>query len=114
LQTELTEYLRANSGAFDLIVSADTLVYFGDLREVVAVAADALRADGRLVFTLERAPDGETNAGYRLESHGRYSHVRSYVEQLLSGVRLQAKIVYADLRTEAGIPVRGLVVRAIK
>ena len=114
VQTELTEYLRANSGAFDLIVSADTLVYFGDLREVVAVAADALRADGRLVFTLERAPDGETNAGYRLESHGRYSHVRSYVEQLLSGVRLQAKIVYADLRTEAGMPVRGLVVRAIK
>ena len=114
LQTELTKYLRENSGAFDLIVSADTLVYFGDLTEVLAVAADALRADGYLVFTLERAPEGETNVGYRLESHGRYSHVRSYVEQLLGAVGLQAKIIYADLRTEAGIPVRGLVVRATK
>jgi predicted TPR repeat methyltransferase len=114
LQSELTKYLRENNGAFDLIVSADTLVYFGDLREVVAVAANALRADGHLVFTLERAPDGETHVGYRLESHGRYSHDRSYVEQLLGAVGLQTKIIYADLRTEAGMPVRGLLVRATK
>jgi hypothetical protein len=51
--------------------------------EVLAVAADALRADGHVVFTLERAPDGETNDGYRLELHGRYSHDPRYVEQLL-------------------------------
>ena len=31
VKAELTEYLRANREAFDLIVSADTLVYFGDL-----------------------------------------------------------------------------------
>ena len=29
VQGELTEYLRGSSDAFDLIVSADTLVYFG-------------------------------------------------------------------------------------
>jgi len=114
LQTELTKYLRENSGAFDLIVSADTLVYFGDLTEVLAVAADALRADGHLVFTLERAADDETNDGYRLELHGRYSHHPRYVEQLLGAVGLRAKMVYADLRTEGGVPVRGLVVRATK
>jgi predicted TPR repeat methyltransferase len=34
IRTELTEYLRENSDAFDLIVSADTLVYFGDLAGV--------------------------------------------------------------------------------
>jgi predicted TPR repeat methyltransferase len=114
LQAELTTYLRENGGAFDLIVSADTLVYFGDLREVIAVAAGALRPDGRLAFTLERAREGETSVGYRLESHGRYSHVRSYVEQVLGAVGLQPTIVDADLRTEAGAPVQGLVVRATK
>ena len=114
LQAELTEYLRDSGGAFDLIVSADTLVYFGDLGEVIAVAAAALRIDGRLVFTLERAPEGETNVRYRLESHGRYSHTRSYVEQVLGSVGLQATIVDADLRTEAGAPVHGFVVRATK
>jgi predicted TPR repeat methyltransferase len=113
-QAELTTYLRENGAAFDLIVSADTLVYFGDLREVIAVAAGALRMHGHLVFTLERAAEGETNVGYRLQSHGRYSHVRSYVEQVLSATGLQPKVVDADLRTEAGAPVRGLVVRATK
>jgi len=112
LHAELTNYLRENRAAFDLIVSADTLVYFGDLREVIAVAAGALRMNGQLVFTLERAAEGETNVGYRLESHGRYSHVRSYVEQVLCAVGLQPKVVDADLRTEAGAPVQGLVVRA--
>ena len=33
MKAELTDYLHDNSEAFDLIVSADTLVYFGDLRE---------------------------------------------------------------------------------
>ena len=40
-------------GAFDVIVSADTLVYFGALEEVVAAAAKALRPGGVLVFTVE-------------------------------------------------------------
>ena len=55
VKAELTEYFRGNSGAFDLIVSADTLVYFGDLKGVVAAAARALRPNGKLVFTLEDA-----------------------------------------------------------
>jgi predicted TPR repeat methyltransferase len=114
IRTELTKYLRENSGAFDIIVSADTLVYFGDLGEVIAVGAAALRANGHLVFTLERAPEGEVAVGYRLQSHGRYNHDRSYVEQSLRAAGLQAKIIYADLRTEAGAPVRGLVVRATR
>ena len=33
-KAELTEYLRAHPSAFDVIVSADTLVYFGDLAPV--------------------------------------------------------------------------------
>ena len=45
LQTELTEYLRGQTEAFDVIVSADTLVYFGGLEEVVAAAAGALRPE---------------------------------------------------------------------
>ena len=55
VKAELTEYLRDNSEAFDLIVSADTLVYFGDLEGVLAAAAGALRPNGLLVFTLEHA-----------------------------------------------------------
>jgi len=111
---ELTEYLRDHGDAFDLIVSADTLVYFGDLKDVVVAAARALRPRGLLVFTLEHATGESANAGYRLERHGRYSHSQSYVEQLLTAVGLAPKTVQAELRMEAGVPVAGLVICATK
>jgi predicted TPR repeat methyltransferase len=114
VKAELTAYLRDNREAFDLIVSADTLVYFGDLKDVIAAAASALRPDGMFVFTLEHAVGEGAVVDYRLELHGRYSHARAYVERLLALAGLQPKIVEAELRMEAGVPVPGLVVRAAK
>ena len=111
---EVTEYLRENRDAFDLIVSADTLVYFGDLDEVLTAAAGALRPQGMLIFTLERAADVGTILDYRLELHGRYSHSRRYVERLLIDVGLRPEIAQAELRMESGAPVEGLVIRATK
>jgi len=114
MKAELTEYLRDNSEAFDLIVSADTLVYFGDLEGTIAACAGALRPNGILVFTLEHAVGGSAGVDYRLELHGRYSHARAYVEQVLARSGLHAKVIQAELRTEAGAPVPGLVIRAAK
>jgi predicted TPR repeat methyltransferase len=114
IKTELTKFLRNHRDAFDLIVSADTLVYFGDLEEVLAAAAEALRSNGLLVFTLEHAIAGEADIDYRLELHGRYSHSRASVERTLAAVRLQPVIAHAELRTESGTPVAGLVIHATK
>jgi predicted TPR repeat methyltransferase len=113
VRSELTDYLRANRAAFDLIVSADTLVYFGVLEAAIGAAAKALRPNGVFVFTLERAAE-EAGADYRLELHGRYSHARQYVERLLVQFGLEPAIGFAELRMEAGAPVAGLVVRARK
>jgi predicted TPR repeat methyltransferase len=114
VKAELTEYLGGHSEAFDLIVSADTLVYFGDLRGVIAALAEALRPNGLVVFTLEHAVGDSGAINYCLELHGRYSHARAYVERLLTCSGLRSKIVRAELRTEAGAPVAGLVIRAAK
>jgi predicted TPR repeat methyltransferase len=114
VQGELTDYLRGSMDAFDLIVSADTLVYFGSLEDVVAAAAGALRRRGLLIFTLEDAAGNDAPRGYRLELHGRYSHARDYVERLLTGAGLVCEIAHAELRMESGIPVAGLVIRATK
>jgi predicted TPR repeat methyltransferase len=114
VKAELTEYLRDCSEAFDLIVSADTLVYFGPLQGAVSAFARALRPNGMLVFTLEHAAGDPAGIDYRLETHGRYSHSRAYVERLLVSRGLQPEIVPAELRMEAGAPVAGLVVRGIK
>ena len=114
LNAELTEYLRDNSEAFDLIVSADTLVYFGDLECVLTAAARALRPRGIVVFTLEHAVGLEAGVDFRLEMHGRYSHARAYVERLLAVSGLRPEIRHAELRMESGAPVAGLVIRATK
>ena len=77
-------------------------------------AAGALRPNGLLVFTLEHAVGDGADVDYRLELHGRYSHARAYVEQLLAVARLQPEIIHAELRMEADAAVAGLVIRATK
>lgn len=107
VKRELTAFLANCPETFDVIVSADTLVYFGSLEQIVSAAANALRRDGRLIFTVEELV-GET--GYRLSTSGRYLHAREYVERLLANVGLASETVPAELRLEAGEPVAGLVV----
>jgi predicted TPR repeat methyltransferase len=111
VQGELTAYLSACSEAFDVIVSTDTLVYFGSLEAVVAAAEDALRPGGRLVFTVEELVGDE---GFRLSASGRYQHEQEYVQRALVDAGLLPTIVPAELRLEAGEPVPGLVVCGTK
>jgi len=114
VKAELTEFLRDRSCCFDLIVSADTLVYFGGLQEIIPAFAGALRPKGILVFTVEHAVGGDESIDYRLEPHGRYSHSRAYVERMLVTSGLTPKFVPAELRMESGVPVAGLVVQGTK
>jgi predicted TPR repeat methyltransferase len=111
---ELTAYLHDAPDAFDVIVSADTLVYFGPLEAVAAAAATALRPGGVLVFTVEELTGGAGGPGHSLSPNGRYRHSRGYVERVLADAGLQPEIAAAELRVEAGEPVAGLVVRATR
>ena len=111
---ELTAYLRDRTDAFDVIVSADTLVYFGPLEEVVAAADNALRTRGSLIFTVEELSGGGPDTEYAISPNGRYRHARAYVERVLVEANLRSEIAPAELRLEAGDPVRGLVVRGAK
>jgi len=53
---EITEWLmRGRERDFDLIVACDTLIYFGDLRQVLVPAARRLRAEGTFAFKIGRA-----------------------------------------------------------
>ncbi|MEM0924939.1 MAG: tetratricopeptide repeat protein [Planctomycetota bacterium] len=109
-EVELTQYMLANAGEFDLIIATDTFVYFGDLTDVFLAAYGALNGDGVFVFTVEENHEGQT---YRLQPHGRYCHSRSLIEESLvrSGFRLQS-LEHEVLRMEAEQPVDGLVVTA--
>jgi len=114
-KAEITRYLRQHPGSFDLIASADTLIYFGDLRAVLTAAAGGLRASGYLVFTLEEISDGAGDREYVLEPHGRYSHSEAYVRQVLSEAELEVcRLSRDELRKETGKSVLGMIISARK
>lgn len=82
--SEMTAYFEQNPTRFELIVSTDTLIYFGDLGHVLGQAAHALRASGWLAFTVEQLADATVANGYRLNANGRYGHSRDYLMQTLT------------------------------
>ncbi|WP_218511480.1 tetratricopeptide repeat protein [Variovorax sp. dw_308] len=114
-KAELTAFIEAEAaGSLDLIASADTLCYFGDLGAVTRAAARALRPDGWLVFTVESIPAAEAQ-DFRLNPHGRYSHRAGYLHEVLTAAGLVVGGVEpAHLRIEADQPVEGFVVSARK
>lgn len=114
VRTELTAYLQDHHDAYDLIVSADTLVYFGALDDVAGAAAGALRSGGRLIFTVEEATEDAAPATYCIKPHGRYNHRAAYVGRVFADAGLEVDIARAELRMENGLPVAGLVVMATK
>lgn len=116
VKAELVGYLQAHLGRFDLVVSADTLCYFGRIDAATAAAAQALRPGGRLIFTVEAlAAEPPEPAGYRLQLHGRYAHERRYVEACLADAGLQVSALESVvLRREVGEPVVGWLVAAQK
>lgn len=111
---EITEYLQQTNQQFDLIISADTLVYFGDLSEVVKASATCLSDNGWLLFSVEKLAQN-SNESYRLNPNGRFSHHHDYLLQTLtdSGFRMES-ITAAVLRKELGNPVNGYLVLAQK
>jgi predicted TPR repeat methyltransferase len=111
-KAELTEWLAGTERLWDIILSADTLCYFGDLAPVVDAAGRALGADGLFVFTLEALEAGD-GPMFQLRTGGRYAHSRGCVELVLRDAGFRSiDIVAARLRLEAGRPVNGWVVRA--
>lgn len=51
---------QASSGAFDLVVSADVLVYYGRIEYILGTLSRALKPQkGLLAFTLEALKDGD-------------------------------------------------------
>jgi predicted TPR repeat methyltransferase len=110
--SELTLFLHGRPLAFDAVVSADTLVYFGALEQVFAAAHVSLRDGGWLVFTLE-ALDANTADDHRLQVHGRYAHSEKYVRDGLSAAGFQLEALSMDsFRKERDQEVPGFLVVA--
>ncbi|MCB0990621.1 MAG: methyltransferase domain-containing protein [Acidimicrobiales bacterium] len=113
IQNELTGYLGDGPDRFDVIASADVLIYFGDLTAVLGAAALALARGGTLVFSVEADPSPE--AAYSLQHHGRFAHSREHLRGSIAKAGLDLVALSPDvLRNEGGQPVDGFVVTAYK
>jgi len=111
VEAEIVSWLNRQRGNFDLIISADTLCYFGTLDNVLSTASDALRPGGQLVFTVEHS--AEAIDGYCLGPGGRYAHTTSYVTHQLAAAALTIESIdLVNLRREFGKEVEGLLVHA--
>lgn len=110
---ELGAFLASRPAAFDVVVSADTLCYFGALDEVLCAAGRCLRPGGLLAFTVERWDTTDPEARFHMAPHGRYMHAGPYVARALREAGLLQRELTADvLRKELGVDVPGLVVVA--
>lgn len=114
---ELCTFMSSRPESFDVVISADTLVYFGALEEPLRGARCCLRGCGLLIFTVEhwdpREDPGLGESSYRLATHGRYGHSEEYVRAALEaagfgGIAIEKGV----LRRERGSDVMGLVVLA--
>jgi len=114
-EAELTDFISSRKSTYDVIVSADTLCYFGDLQPVVAAVSAALRPGGFFIFTVERCEEGADSipTGFRINPLGRYSHQESYISRAVeeAGMKLES-VTRGALRQEMGAPVPGLIVTA--
>lgn len=102
---DLLEALGRAPAAWDLILVADVMIYFGDLSDVFQRAARALKPRGLFAFTVERGPDD----GWALTPRGRFQHGAGYLraEAERAGLAVAHLAPAPELRRERNAPVEG-------
>jgi predicted TPR repeat methyltransferase len=96
----------ASAAHYDLVVAADVFVYVNDLAPIFAAISRVLAPDGLLAFTVET----HAGDGAKLLPTLRYAHSANYLREVLSASGFAAHTLSdAQVRTEAGAPVAGLV-----
>jgi len=105
-KSEISEFLEKEESVFDLLSAADSLIYCGEIREILKNAYNALAGGGIFIFSLESFSGRE----YELGESGRFRHSPVYIEKLAAG--LSFRIIASDrvkLRKEFGEWVEGII-----
>jgi predicted TPR repeat methyltransferase len=75
---EIQNHLKSTRIFYDLVICADTLIYFGSLHELFFLIHKVLSRRGYFLFTVENAEEGQ----YFLKPTKRYGHAISYLIDL--------------------------------
>lgn len=116
VESDLETYLQreACEPCFDVVVCADTLIYFGDVRPLFVGFMRALVPWGVLVLTAEALSEPSPGVGTALNRHGRYQHSEPFLRAELeaAGATVVEVVGLPALRRENRRDVPGLVVVA--
>ena len=113
LETEnIVQFCQKNPEAFDFIVLADVVCYFGKL-DLLAKAVKAALAEGGTVFlTAEKL---NSDQDYVLQPSGRFAHSEAYLKTVLRTVGFERVLLTTVvLRKENDLSVDGIMVTAKK
>jgi predicted TPR repeat methyltransferase len=104
---DIGAWLDGQDGAWDLVVAADVLVYFGALGTLFGQVRRALRPHGLFAFSCE-ALDDAAGDGYALRPSNRYAHRLDYLHHCAAAAGLSViEATRGVLRREHGGPVEG-------
>jgi predicted TPR repeat methyltransferase len=113
-EADLMQVLAEDPTCWQLILAADVLCYFGDLRQVFVQANNRLQPGGWFVFSVEELlPDKDNtirgNGQWSLHRQGRYAHTLEYLGRTALETGFTIRILERQtVRQEANAPVAGL------
>ncbi len=104
---DLETVLAAQGPLYDLIVSADTMIYLGDLGPTFFGAANRLNAGGFYIFACE----SKTGDGWEQTPANRFRHSENYLREEAARAGLSfVDLMECTLRSESAEPVPGFAV----
>jgi predicted TPR repeat methyltransferase len=99
-------FLAQRSAEFDLVIATDLFIYIGDLNEIFAGTARALRAGGLFAFSVEQCNDRD----FVLQPSKRYAQSESYLRRLSAGHGFEVLCMEPSfIRKDGDIDIHGLV-----
>jgi predicted TPR repeat methyltransferase len=104
---DLETVLAAPGVSYDLIVSADTMTYFGELAPAFSGVANRLEPGGFYLF----ASEAKTGNGWEKTKVHRYRHSEAYLREAAGRAGLEfVHLAHCTLRREENEPVQGFAV----
>lgn len=114
-ELELCHFMQSSKRQFDCVICADTLVYFGELQPVFSAVFEVLQPGGFFIFSVEQHHHQLQGRHYLLQSNGRYSHPKTYVDKALQAAGFfVCQIDDVAPRLESGKEVDGVLIVAQK
>ena len=101
---EIIEFLNSHKQKYDVVISTDVFIYFGDLAPIFILVHRTLNDNGYFCFSAESTNDGDD---YRLRETGRYQHSKGYLERLASGFGFMVQAIEETIirqESNTGVP----------